>query len=99
MEVEKIKSTSFVEIGVILRLTEKEARALKAITEYGSKAFLETFYEHMGKSVLQPYEEGIIDLFLTIKEELPEHLRRADDARNIWRKAAADRETKLRTQK
>jgi hypothetical protein len=85
---EKVRSTSNVTIGVILSLTEQEARALHAITQYGSKEFIKTFYEHMGKSVLQPHEEGLISLFQTIRDELPRHINRADQARDIWRNAA-----------
>jgi DNA-directed RNA polymerase alpha subunit len=82
---EKIKSTSSLEVNIILKLTETEARALKAITVYGAKPFLEVFYEKLGKSYLQPYEKGVISLFETIDQELPQHLKKADDARNIWR--------------
>jgi transposase len=83
---EKVKSSSSLDVRIILSLSEKEARALNAITTYGHKSFLEVFYEHLGKSVLQPYEDGIITLFKTIEEELPKHLKKADDARQIWDK-------------
>jgi len=41
---EKIKSTSRIEINVILNLTEIEARALHGITSYGSDEFLNCFF-------------------------------------------------------
>ncbi len=80
----KVKSTSSLKVNFTISLTEIEARALKAITEYGSKPFLEMFYEKLGRSALEPYEDGIIDLFNTIGNELPEHLKKADHARDIW---------------
>jgi len=85
---EKVRSTSNLTVGVILSLTEVEARALQAITVYGAKEFLNTFYDKLGKAYLQPFEEGVKSLFETINEELPRHLNRADKARDIWRNAA-----------
>jgi hypothetical protein len=81
---DKIKSTSQFDIQVQVRLTEEEARALEALTVYGTKVFLEHFYK-LGKSYLGPHEKGLISLFETIKEELPRHLGKADDVRDIWR--------------
>lgn len=81
---EKVNSTSQFDIQVILKLTEQEARALKAITEYGTKEFLKCFYEHLGKVALEPYQSGLESLSETIKKELPKHLNRADDVRSVW---------------
>lgn len=83
---EKINSTSTIEISVVLKLTEAEARALQAMTVYGHKPFLEGFYEKLGKSYMKPYESGVISLFDTIKKEMPKHLRKIDDVRNIMNK-------------
>lgn len=74
----KIKSASQLEVRVILTLSEKEARALEALTKYGAKVFIETFYEKLGRDYLTPYSEGIESLFQTIKDELPKHLDKAD---------------------
>lgn len=81
----KIKSTSQFDVQVILKLTEKEARALQAITLYGTKSFLEFFYKSLGKTYLEPNQSGLESLFETIKTELPKHLKKADDTRDIWR--------------
>lgn len=70
----KIKSTSNLDFKLTLELNETEANALNQICNYDSKDFLKVFYEHMGKSYLQPYEEGVISLFKTVKEELGNHL-------------------------
>lgn len=80
----KIKSTSQFEVQIILQLTEKEARALEAITLYGTEEFLKCFYEHMGKHCLQPHESGLESLFDVIKNELPKHLKKIDDVRAVW---------------
>lgn len=84
MEQVKVKSTSNMTFGVILRLEEKEVRALLALTEYGTKPFLETFYKYLGKCALEPNEEGIINLFETIKAELPKHLDKMEKCRDTW---------------
>lgn len=81
-----IESTSTMDFSVILKLKEEEARALEAITLYGIKEFLETFYKHLGKSYLQPHEEGVKVLFETIKSELPKHLKKFDKIREEWKK-------------
>jgi hypothetical protein len=81
------KSTSSMDFGVILKLSEKEARALEAITVYGTKEFLETFYTHLGKTYLQPHEEGVEILFETLKTELPKHLNKFDRIRKEWSKS------------
>jgi hypothetical protein len=80
----KIKSSSKFEVKILLELTEQEARALEAIVGYGTKEFLECFYAHLGKHYLEPHESGVESLFETIKRELPEHLRKADDVRDVW---------------
>jgi len=80
----KIKSASQFTAQINLLLSESEARALMAITEYGSKSFLEYFYTNLGKSGLEPHENGLITLFETIRSELPSHLRKIDDVRGVW---------------
>lgn len=80
-----VKSTSQFDVQIILKLNEKEARALKGITEYGAASFLEVFYKSLGKTYLQEHEEGVVSLFETIKEELPKHLKKIDETRKIWR--------------
>lgn len=82
---EKVNSTSQMDFQVILKLTEKEARALQAITVYGTKEFLETFYKYLGKSYLQAHEDGVKSLFETIKKDLPAHLNKMDKCRDLWR--------------
>lgn len=63
---------------VTLKLTLEEARALKEITGYGHKQFLEGYYKQLGKSYLQPHEKGVISLFETINKELPTQLYKAN---------------------
>ncbi len=79
----KIKSESEVKLEVVLVLSEAEARALHAMTVYGTKSFLEVFYAKLGKDAMQPYEKGISSLFETVKKELPPHLKKMSDIRKM----------------
>lgn len=72
-----------VDVALTIKLNEIEARALKAITVYGVKGFLEIFYKHLGKSALQPYEDGVKSLFDSTKDQFPEHLKNIDNVRNL----------------
>lgn len=83
---EIIKSTSSIDFSVTIKLSEKEARALNAITFYGTKEFLETFYKHLGKNYLQPHEDGVKLLFETLKTEMSKHLDKFDKVRQEWSK-------------
>ena len=77
------KSTSRLEPTFTLQLSESEANALVAMTVYGHKPFLEGFYTKLGKSYMQPHEKGVVSLFSTIGSELPQHIKRIEDARKI----------------
>ena len=77
----KIKSTSEFKVDILLSLSEQEARALEALTAYGTDSFLEVFYKCLGKACLSPHEQGLKSLFETIKKELPQHLEKADTVR------------------
>jgi hypothetical protein len=77
-------STANIAFELNLRLTEEEARALYALTLYGFNPFLKTFYEHMGKSYMQPHEKGLKSLFDSVENELPKQLSRMDKTRNTF---------------
>lgn len=81
-----ITSNSVMEFNLFLRIDEAEARALKDLTKYGHKAFLEMFYNKLGKSDLEKNEAGLISLFEKIDKELPKHLKRIDSTRDVFQK-------------
>lgn len=68
-----------------MTLGEKEARAFAALAEYGIDAFLKTYYEKLGSAYLKPHEDGLRSLFETIRSEINPTLRRADEARAIFK--------------
>lgn len=67
----KINTKIHLTSEIKLTLTEKEARALHALTVYGFKSFTEMFYKNLGKSALEPYETGLADLFEQLKDLKP----------------------------
>lgn len=84
------KSSASVTFSIKLILTPEEASALDAIVGYGSEPFLKVFYEHMGKSYLQPYERDMISLFKTIKENIPNEISKIKTAKEAINNALKD---------
>lgn len=80
----KLTQAPRVELDVSVKLTIAEIKALDAIAGYGSKAFLEVFYEHMGVSYLRPHEAGLRSLFETIRSELSPIIERHKAARTAF---------------
>lgn len=77
----EIKSVATLEVKVILILNEAEARAFDALVGYGHKEFLNAFYDKLGRAYMEPHEKGLISLFETVRQKLPHHLKKIDDAR------------------
>ncbi len=75
----EIKADLKLDMKITVELSLSEARALNAITTYGSQPFLQGYYKQLGKSYLQPHEKGVISLFDTIKKTLPSRLYNADE--------------------
>lgn len=72
---------SSVEFKIKIEMTVSEAKALKAITEYGSDEFLSMFYKNLGKVNLQPYEKELKSLFLNIRQSLPNEISKIEKAK------------------
>lgn len=66
------------DITVKIELTLEEAEALKQMTAYGAESFLQGYYKQLGKSYMQPHENGIKSLFETINKTLPNEISKAD---------------------
>lgn len=73
-----------IELRLTLTLDEAEARALHALTDYGADEFLKVFYQHLGRSGLQPAEGGLRSLFAGVRAQLPAVLERLDGAREVF---------------
>ena len=52
----KIKPNITVDVKISIDLSLAEAQALKEITGYGSKPYLEWYYRNLGKSYMKPHE-------------------------------------------
>jgi hypothetical protein len=85
----KIEGRPKIELEVTISLTESEARALRCLSAYGADAFLSHYYGALGKSVLEPHENGLRHLFDTLGL-LDYPLRQIDSARKAFSGKAAD---------
>lgn len=77
----EIKGKIELNLEVTLKLNENEARALYALTAYGTEEFLNVFYNHLGKTPLKPYEVALQSLFEHINYTFPTMLRKMDQAK------------------
>lgn len=77
----KIEHLPEIKLELRLILSEEEAAALAAIAGYGTDAFLTVFYENLGKSYLEPHEEGLRSLFDSVFSKIPSFLERTEKAR------------------
>lgn len=75
------------EFKVTLTVTEIQARALDALVVYGDDAFINNFYEFLGKHYMQPHEQGLRSLFKEIRSEMPTTLARFDEARKVFQES------------
>ena len=80
----RIKQAPTVSVEATFVLSEPELRALDALVGYGADAFLGVFYKNLGKAYMQPHEAGLRTLFESIRESVPQILRRADEARKAF---------------
>lgn len=84
MNQEAVRSIAKIEGHVVLYLTESEARALDAIVGYGPDVFVKWFYANLGKHYLKPHEVAMRSLFDTCRRELPKHLSKFNEARQVF---------------
>lgn len=68
MLVGRIDVKTAIETKITLEISEQQALALCALTEYGVNEFLECFYTHLGRDILKPHEPGIIQVFALLIE-------------------------------
>lgn len=73
-----------IELDVLVRLNEKEIRALEGLVGYGIDTFLKVFYANMPTTYLKPHEAGLRSLFKTIRTDLRPILNRVDSARRAF---------------
>ena len=78
MAATKNESEIILDVKITLTLNYYEAQALSQMIKYGSKAFLEGYYKQLGKSYMQPYENGVKSLFQSIRDNLPSKIKEVD---------------------
>lgn len=74
-----------IDLNLSFTVNESEARALDALVGYGDDAFIEVFYEKLGKAYMRDHEQGLRLFFRSIREQMPSVLRRMDEAKKAFR--------------
>jgi hypothetical protein len=74
-----------VELSVTLTLNEAEAKAIDALVGYGVDGFLKVFKAQLGEAYMRGNEDGLKSFFESSRHSLPGLLRRAEDARLVFR--------------
>lgn len=59
----EFETRTILEAQATVTFNEIGLRALDAMTGYGADAFLEVFYQKLGKAYMEPYEEGSVLCF------------------------------------
>jgi hypothetical protein len=75
-----------IEAKITIILNEDEAAALEALAGYDIEIFIETFYRKMGRTYLEPHENGLRSLFKAVyggEASVSSFLRRFEDARAV----------------
>lgn len=83
----KITAQPKINFELTVTLSESEARALDALTGYGDDAFIEKFKKDLGSHYMKDHEQGLRDLFKSIRQIVPGQLSRLDAARKEFLKA------------
>lgn len=80
----KITQRPSVQLDLIFACTEAEARALDALTGYGTDEFIKVFYEKLGKAYMEQHEAGLRSFLESISKMVPPLLTKADKAREAF---------------
>lgn len=80
----KLTGRTSLELNVTFEVNEEEAHALDALAGYGDNAFVEAFYEKLGKAYMQKHETGLRSFLKSIRDQLPRILARARDAGKVF---------------
>lgn len=82
----KITELPVVSVTATFTVSEGELRALDALAGYGDDAFIETFYEKLGKTYLQPHELHLREFLKSIRSMAGPILSRVSAARKAFDK-------------
>jgi hypothetical protein len=72
-----------VNFEAVLHLTEPEIRAMDALVGYGIDAFLQVFYEKLGKAYMRDHEGGLRTFFESIEKQVRPELYRMDEVQKV----------------
>ena len=73
-----------VNLDLTFRINEAEARALDDLTGYGIDAFINAFYEKLGKAYMEKHEAGLRSFLNSVHKFIPPELAKLDVARQAF---------------
>jgi hypothetical protein len=80
----KSRVSAKIEPTITFTVSETEAHALVALSGYGFKVFIDTFYKTLGKHYMEPYESGLKSLFdFWYSSEFKQQLNKIEQARKL----------------
>lgn len=77
----KVAAAPRLDVHVTFVVDESEARALDALAGYGDDAFVNAFYETLGKAYMEQHEAGLRKFLSSIRDVLNPSLGSVDRAR------------------
>jgi hypothetical protein len=80
----RLESLPKLDMEIVLRVNEAEARALEALGAYGEDAFVDAFYSRLGTSCMKPHEDALRSVLKAFKAILPGELARFEKARAVF---------------
>ena len=80
------KPVVFVGVRVQFEVDEEEARALDALAGYGDNAFIEAFYEKLGRAYMKKHEAGLRRFLQSIREVVSPGLAAIDKTRDAMKR-------------
>lgn len=90
-QVADVKPHGRITMEVTLVLNEREARALNALTSYGFDDFLNALYTKLGRTYIEPYQDGLASLFTRCRETITPTIKDIEDAREHLGRRIRDR--------
>lgn len=74
-----------IDMVLTVTLSEAEVRAFDALVGYGDDVFLKVFYAHLGKAYMEPHEQGLRELFKSMRGHCADAIGRVDAARKAFK--------------
>lgn len=83
----KITSAPRLDLRIRFEINEAEARAMDALAGYGTDAFVQAFYEVLGKAYMRDHESGLREFLDTIRTVVGPAIHKINEARQLLKES------------